>query len=249
MGIYTDITDRKTIEEQVRNSLNEKEVLLKEIHHRVKNNMQIISSLLNLQAAKIKNPETLTVFTESQNRVKSMALVHEKLYRSKDLAGINCREYIESLATSLFRSYCIGTVNLIVDVENVQLDINTAIPCGLIINELVTNSLKYAFPGGRSGVIGVRMNNRRIRVCAFLRWRMTESAFRPMSITPNESLGMLQINSLTTQLQWRYRARYIAWNAGPNIFSAYVVPFTVLLPLIKNILVDTDIFARVYYLQ
>lgn len=201
MGIYTDITDRKTIEEQVRNSLNEKEVLLKEIHHRVKNNMQIISSLLNLQAAKIKNPETLTVFTESQNRVKSMALVHEKLYRSKDLAGINCREYIESLATSLFRSYCIGTVNLIVDVENVQLDINTAIPCGLIINELVTNSLKYAFPGGRSGVIGVRMNNRPDSGMCILEVEDDGIGFpADVDYTQMESLGMLLVNSLTTQL-------------------------------------------------
>lgn len=143
-----DITERKKASEQIKASLNEKEVLLKEIHHRVKNNLQVISSLLNLQSKYIGDEEVLSIFRESQNRVKSMSLVHEELYRSKDLARIDFAEYVRSLVNNLFRSYGTNSCDIIpkIDVVNVFLDVNTAIPCGLIINELVSNSLKYAFP-------------------------------------------------------------------------------------------------------
>ncbi|MCZ3365210.1 MULTISPECIES: PAS domain S-box protein [Methanobacterium] len=144
-----DITDNKIAENKIKESLMEKEVLLREIHHRVKNNLQIISSLLNLQTRCVEGEETINVLKESQNRVKTMAMVHEKLYQSEDLKDVNFKEYIENLVSDLFYSYGVkkGTIDLKIDADDIKMDIDTAIPCGLIINELVTNSLKYAFPG------------------------------------------------------------------------------------------------------
>jgi PAS domain S-box-containing protein len=156
-----DITERKHIEEQMKASLKEKEVLLQEIHHRVKNNMQIISSILNLQSGVIKNKRALELFKSSQNRIKSMALIHEKLYKSKDFTRIDFSKYVQSLSNDLFRVYGINqnVVKLHIDVKDVLLNINTAIPCGLIINELVSNSLKYAFPDSRKGKIKIAMSS------------------------------------------------------------------------------------------
>jgi PAS domain S-box-containing protein len=150
---------RKRSEEQIKASLREKEVLLKEIHHRVKNNMQVICSLLNLQSRYIKDNEALEFFDETRNRVKSMAIVHEQLYQSGDLARIDIAEYVQSLTTHLFAEYgvILAAINLDIEIKDVLLDVNTAIPCGLIINELITNSLKHAFPDGGSGEIKITM--------------------------------------------------------------------------------------------
>ena len=134
--------------EQLKKSLNEKEILLKEIHHRVKNNLQIISSLLQLQSGSLKDTQHFNIFQESQNRIRSMALVHEKLYQSTDISKINFSDYIKGLVQFLFRSYNISKlgIKLNLNIENYFLSLDTAIPCGLIINELISNSLKYAFP-------------------------------------------------------------------------------------------------------
>jgi two-component sensor histidine kinase len=158
--IMRDITERKQAEEKMIASLRGKEVMLKEIHHRVKNNMQVISSLLGLQSGYIKDKGVLELFKESQNRVRSMALIHERLYRSEDLARIDFDGYIRGLVMHLFSSYGINpeVIKLDMDIRGISLDINKAIPCGLILNELVSNSIKHAFPDGRGGEIGIVMH-------------------------------------------------------------------------------------------
>jgi PAS domain S-box-containing protein len=157
MAIIRDITERKSIEKEIKKSLKEKEMLLSEIYHRVKNNMQIIISLLRLQSRHVKEEEYREMFKESQDRIFSMSLVHEKLYQSKDLTQIDFNEYISDLIKGLFQSYGANKGNIVlkIDVKTILLGIDHAIPCGLIINELVTNSLKYAFPDNRKGEIKV----------------------------------------------------------------------------------------------
>lgn len=158
--VWLDITARKRAEEQLKASLLEKEVLLKEIHHRVKNNLQVVYSLLNLQSSQTADEASLEVLRESQNRVRSMALVHETLYRSPDLARVDLVDYASNLAAHLIRSYRIDSTAIQLSVQAaapVYLSIDTAIPCGLIINELISNALKHAFPAGRSGTVSVRL--------------------------------------------------------------------------------------------
>ncbi len=134
--------------------------ILQEIHHRVKNNIQIISSLLSLQSHYIKDKMYVELLKESQNRIRSMALIHEKLYQSKNLASIDFNEYVETLVHDLIRSYGMNTakIALTMKVENISLNIDAAVPCGLIINELVSNALTHAFPDGREGEITVTCN-------------------------------------------------------------------------------------------
>jgi two-component sensor histidine kinase len=153
------VTERVKDEEKLRASLDEREVMLREIHHRVKNNIQIISSLIRLQSRYIKDEKALELLDESQNRIRSMALIHEKLYQSRDFSRIDFSDYIAKMLTHLFAMYKVETsrIRRRVDAAKVHLDINRAIPCGLIINELVTNALKHAFPGDRGGEVLVRM--------------------------------------------------------------------------------------------
>ncbi|MEO5355927.1 MAG: response regulator [Nitrospirae bacterium YQR-1] len=153
-----DITERHNREELIKASLREKEVLLREVHHRVKNNMQIISSLLRLQSRYIEDEKLLAIFKDSEYRIKSMALIHEKLYKSNDMSSIDFAAYVKSLTSGLYSSYLTPVnVPLKVDIGGVTLGIDTAIPCGLIINELISNSLKYAFVTGAGGEISVLM--------------------------------------------------------------------------------------------
>ena len=159
--VVLDVTERKQAEEQIKASLKEKEVLLSEIHRRVKNNMQIIISLLRLQAGKVKDKKYADLLKDSRDRIQAMALIHEKLYRTKDFTSIDFDQYIKSLARDLFRSYGVdpNRIAMKIRVEGVSLGLDNGIPCGLVINELVSNSLKHAFPQDRRGEIMVALRS------------------------------------------------------------------------------------------
>lgn len=155
--ITHDVSAKKIIEHQMQESINEKEILLQEVHHRVKNNLQVISSILNLQSSYVKDENTLNILRESQNRIKSMSFIHESLYQTKDFSGIEFGAYILSLANNLVHSYSleVGLVSLRTDFDDTYLSLDQAIPCGLVANELISNSLKYAFDKGQPGEIFV----------------------------------------------------------------------------------------------
>jgi two-component system, sensor histidine kinase PdtaS len=159
-AIVRDVTERKLAEEAIRNSLREKEALLQEVHHRVKNNLQIISSLLNLQARACRDPATRNLFQDSVNRIHSMALLHEQLYGHGNLSHIDCHRYIQDLAAHVFQSYGVSgnQVRLVLDSQDIHMDVEQAVPCGLILNELISNCLKHAFPGQRTGEIRIELH-------------------------------------------------------------------------------------------
>ena len=161
VATWQDVTERKQAEAQIQTSLKEKDILLREIHHRVKNNLQVIHSLLRLQSSYTADPQTLQMFQDSQNRIRSMALIHEFLYNSQDLAQIDFGAYIQTLVNSLRRTYTVNqnAISWEIQVEPIQLSIDTALPCGLLINELISNALKYAFPGGKSGKIQITLHS------------------------------------------------------------------------------------------
>ena len=196
-----DVTERRRAEDSVKASLQEKEVLLQEINHRVKNNLQIISSLLSLQSQDIQDEQALRSFQVSQDRIKAMALVHEKLYQSDDLARIDIGEYIRSLADDLRSSYGLGSqdVNLTIDVDNILLGVDTAIPCGVIVNELVSNSLKHAFPEGRAGEIVISFRKIDGQYTMIFK---DDGVGLPedVDIAHPSSLGLTIVNALTGQL-------------------------------------------------
>jgi PAS domain S-box-containing protein len=156
-----DITERKLVETRLRSSLKEKEVLLKEIHHRVKNNLQIVSSMLHLQMEKLSDAQAIELFQDSQNRVRSIALFHEKLYQSRDLGRVEIAEYLKGLANGLFATYGVSPDDIVLEVhsEDIPLGVDAAISCGLIVNELVSNSLKHAFPAQRKGRVEVTLRS------------------------------------------------------------------------------------------
>ena len=200
VGIAEDITEHRQAEAKVKASLNEKEVLLKEINHRVKNNLQIISSLLDLQSRDIHDEQALQSFQVSQDRIRAMALVHEKLYQSEDLARIDFGEYIRTLATDLGTSYGLASrdVYLKIDVEKILLGVDTAIPCGVIVNELVSNSLKHAFPD-RPGKITVRFREADGQYAMIFK---DDGIGLPLDfdISNPPSMGLTIVNALTGQI-------------------------------------------------
>ena len=155
--ILRDISERKRSEVLIRNSLVEKETLLKELYHRTKNNMQVITSMLELQATYSENPVVITLFREMENRISTMALVHQMLYQTMDLSRVNLRQYIQELMNLLLNGYGMSEkrIQIELDIEEVLVAIDTAIPCGLVLNELITNAVKYAFPNGRPGTLRV----------------------------------------------------------------------------------------------
>ena len=196
-----DISDRKKSEKIIQDSLIEKEMMLKEIHHRVKNNLQIISSLLNLQSESVSNKEDLNLFIESKNRVKSMAMIHENLYQSGNLSKINFKEYLCYLSEQLLVSYALNNrVKLNFDCKDVFLSIETAVPCGLLVNELITNSMKHAFPNDRAGNINIALNNFGQEYELIIE---DDGIGMPENINFKEynSLGLKIINNLVNQIE------------------------------------------------
>ncbi len=159
-ALQNELEEKKEAEKRIKASLYEKELLLQEIHHRVKNNLQIMSSLLRLQSSHFKDQKVQNIFKESENRIKAMAIIHNKLYNNPEYDRVDFEDYIKTLTQNLFLSYGESTDSILLEiqVEDVFLNIDTAIPCGLIINELVSNSLKYAFPDNRKGKITVNMH-------------------------------------------------------------------------------------------
>jgi len=206
-GIYRDITERKIAEDQIKSSLKEKEVLIKEIHHRTKNNMQVISSLLNLQSELIKDQQYIELFNDSRNRIRSMALVHEKLYQSSDLTNIDFNDYVKNLSNGLLMSYDISPARISVAVSEhgMNLPIDTAIPCGLIINELISNSLKYAFPDGKAGKITITFNQTSIDGNSGYELKVSDNGIGipdDIDIRKTRSLGLQLVTNLAEhQLQ------------------------------------------------
>ncbi len=199
--VIRDITERNEAEIKIRSSLEEKKVLLREIHHRVKNNMQIISSLLNLQTTHTDDEKVVDILKESQNRVKSMAMIHEKLYQSNELARIDFNDYITQLSTFLSQSYMFsnGPVKIVIEVENIYLNIDTAVPCGLIINELVTNSIKHAFPDGLQGTIQITLVESDGKYILTVKDDGTGFP-ETIDFRNTETLGLQLINNLVLQL-------------------------------------------------
>lgn len=219
VALFQDITERKKVEEQIQKSLKEKETLIREVHHRVKNNMQVITSLLKLQAQKIQDKELRKPFEESEQRIRAMALVHERLYQKEDLSGINFSDYIHHIIRELKAVYSIDVRKIAVkiNVEDIVLEVDSAIPCGLIINELITNCFKYAFPGDRTGEVVVSFtkegNTYRLSIRdngvglpAGFDYRQTST------------LGMEIVNVLTKQLLGTLNVRS---DGGTEVFIAF----------------------------
>ena len=199
--VVYDITERKKVEEKLKQSLREKEVLLSEMHHRVKNNLMIISSLLDLQSSHTNSRHAREILKESQSRIKSMQLIHQKMYQSQTLTNIDSTDYIENLVIDLFNSYCLDTsrIHLETSIDECPMGFDTAIPCGIIINELISNALKHAFPDGRDGTIRVAFKHKNDNITLTIH----DSGIgitMPVDFTTTKSLGLTLIRMMTQQL-------------------------------------------------
>ncbi len=208
IGTLQDITERKKAEEELirqrehlEKSLHEKELLLKEIHHRVKNNLQIIVSLLKLQSKYISDPKDLRIFNSSRSRVETMSLIHEKLYKSKDISDIDLGNYVKDLVTHILKAYKVDHEDISFNLKSdiIKLTIDTAIPCGLIINELINNTLKYAFPEGHHGKIDINITKADDEITLEIK---DNGSGIPASfdIANSDSLGLQLVETLIKQI-------------------------------------------------
>ena len=197
-----DITDKVIAEERLNVSLKEKDILLKEVHHRVKNNLQVISSIFNLQSAYSKEPGIREVLKESQTRIKSMAYIHESLYKSTNFGKINFEEYLRKLTKNLIQSYTLkeNKVTLLTETEKVILHLDQAVPCGLIVNEIISNSLKHAFPPNTNGIVIVHLSKKGNKIHLKL---VDNGIGIPEKIVQgdDDTLGIQLIKTLTEQLR------------------------------------------------
>jgi len=202
IALEAEIEDRKDIEDSLKDALRDKDLLVKEVHHRTKNNLTVIQSLLRLQSRRITDQNTRDLFDQSRERLQALSMVHERLYRSADLRSVEFSEYVRSLAHALAGSHenVQGHIRLNIDIPKTSLGLNSAIPCGLIINELVTNSIKHAFPEGRKGTIRISFQKSADGQC-WLEVADDGIGFPPgTSIENSDSFGIEIVRSLTTQL-------------------------------------------------
>ncbi|HEY2713436.1 MAG TPA: PAS domain S-box protein [Chthoniobacterales bacterium] len=205
-GTLQDITERTQAQKRIIDSLREKEVLLKEIHHRVKNNLAVITSLFYLQSTYTQDEQTLRILQECQDRVRSMALVHETLYRSENFAGLDFAEYARALSHQLFRTYGAeaGDIHLRLNLQEVSMSIDTAVPCGLILSELVSNALKHAFPDGEGGEVTIGLCKLASGLC-LLQVADDGAGFdADVETLSAGSLGLRLIQALTRQLDGEF---------------------------------------------
>jgi len=207
-GMTLDITNRKILEDRIREDIREKNVLLKEVHHRVKNNLQIIVSLLNLQSGKIKDRKILAAFDEVRHRVYSMALLHEKLYKSENFAEVPFKDYLSTLCRDLVSAFgATGRLRLDFDLEEIDLSVDTALPCGLIVNELITNAIKHAFPKGREGRIDVRFKRTDAKAAELTVADDGTGLPAGLDVARAETLGLKIIHILTDQINGKMHVR------------------------------------------
>lgn len=201
-GIAHNVTEKKHVQQRMEQSLKEKEVLLKEVHHRVKNNMQVVSSILNLQSSYVSDEYALTLLKESQNRIKTMAYIHESLYQNKSFTSVNFSEYLNTLVNNIVQSYSYSQekIRLNMDIEKITLTLDISIPTGLIINELVTNAIKHGFPESKKGIIDIRLKSENNFV--FLELKDNGVGFAPgVDFENSHSLGLQLVNTLIEQIE------------------------------------------------
>lgn len=227
-GVAIDITERKNAEDRVKAALQEKDILLKEVHHRVKNNLQVIDSLFRHQCRHIKNEKVTQIIKECQSRVSSMALLHEKLYQSKDLANIDFADYVKNLANNLFDSYkFIGSSPILkLDIKNISLDVESCLSCGLIINELVTNSLKYAFSPNVIGEISIKFFALDLNTYSLIVNDNGIGLPTNLNIDRINSLGLKLVKSFTQQLNGELKL-------NRERGTEFIITFTVKKPVQK----------------
>lgn len=225
VSIYgVDITLNRAYEKNLKDTLKQKETLLKEVHHRIKNNLQIIVSILNLQSYYIHDPRTLEIFKQSQNRIRSIALIHEKLYKTENLTSVDLHSYLSDIIKFLFSTYLVKQENVeaVLDMDNIYLDLNTAISLGLIVNELVSNSLKYAFPANKKGIIKILVR----KTAPNMLFELSDNGIgfpAEIDYKNTNSLGLQLVNTLVEQLNGELQ---LVYNEGTK--------FRIVLPYFDN---------------
>jgi len=207
--LQEEVRERQRAEEQLKTWLEEKEMLLKEVHHRVKNNLAVVSSMLSLQSMEIEEERYRRLFQDSQNRIQSVALIHEKLYRAREMGRISLEEYIPDLVREIFDSQHPddARVELRVEVDEVSLEVDPAIHCGLIINELMTNALKHAFPTGQQGTVGIQMDRREGGMLELVVWNDGKSLPEEVNTRQDKSLGLRLVDALVTMLKGKLQVQ------------------------------------------
>ena len=207
--LQEEVRERQRAEEQLKTWLEEKEMLLKEVHHRVKNNLAVVSSMLSLQSMEIEEERYRRLFQDSQNRIQSVALIHEKLYRAREMGRISLEEYIPDLVREIFDSQHPddARVELRVEVDEVSLEVDPAIHCGLIINELMTNALKHAFPTGQQGTVGIQMDRREGGMLELVVWNDGKSLPEEVNTRQDKSMGMRLVDALVTMLKGKLQVQ------------------------------------------